>query len=113
MSPCRKRQTPTYLQEITKKFEAKYLITLHRLGGEGDPCCHVNSNYSHKWWFQKKGAESPDAWHDLGHRVIEGVRQRNVTTCKIIAVVPRLPALGGFNRTKMVNPKPIFFFLTL
>lgn len=53
--------------------------------------------------------ESPNPLHVLWHGVIKGVRQRNVTTCKNIAVLPPLPALGRFNEAKMVKAKPNIF----
>lgn len=60
--------------------------------------------------FKKKIIESANPLHVLWHGVIKGVRQRNVTTCKIIAVLPPLPALGRFNEAKMVKSKPNIFF---
>lgn len=62
----------------------------------------------------KKGSESPDPCCGLGHGIVEGVTQRDVATCRIICVLPILPALGGFNKTKNVKLKPnLFFFKTL
>lgn len=105
--PHRKRQTVTYPQEITKKFEAKYWITLHSPGGILVATSIQITNMGS--CFKKKIIESPNPLYVLWHGVIKGVRQRNVITCKIIAVLPPLPALGRFNEAKMVKTKPNIF----
>lgn len=110
MCLCRKRQTPTHLQEIW----SKYLLNSHKLSFCEEECLLPFQCKLLTWVVvSKKGSESPksllwsQAW-DNWRSNTKGCYHTSLIF--VICVLPILPTLGGFNKTKNVKVKPNLFF---